>query len=542
EQLIVWMNARAIGDFGNLIDSHATSIIPEKEWAYIYSRLLKYSKVERHKFHVEEKIYELSASYVLVETERVRGRIKMVIRDVTKDVHTQKAIAEELDNYKRIINSTDDMIILYEAKNGAIKLVNASTIKKLGYTEDELTRMTIFQIVKEDPEFIRRNIDRIVRKDETIRGRRTYKDAYGNTLPVEISATKVHINHDPYILIVARDISERLKLEEEIDKKTREMENLHTFILNLNRCASEGEAYNILAHMLIKVVGIDTLAIYKVNPSLNKVVDKLVYGNKEYVGCIEEAQEPTACKVFQSVQPFLVKDANAYSCPMFVSEYGSYLCMSVVSGGRTIALLNMISHKEGYFDRDRLDFIENIVHTFSPFLSNLRLIEINRELSIRDPLTNLYNRRFVVEFFQKEIERMKRNGHPLSLVLMDIDHFKNINDTYGHNTGDMCLKVFSDILRNNVRSMDIVGRWGGEEFIIILPQASKEEAISISNRIRDKLKEKVIYTDKAEPIFLTASFGIATAPEDGEDMDKLLTVADNRLYRAKNEGRDRIVW
>ncbi|MCS7307935.1 MAG: GGDEF domain-containing protein, partial [Aquificaceae bacterium] len=216
--------------------------------------------------------------------------------------------------------------------------------------------------------------------------------------------------------------------------------------------------------------------------------------------------------------------------------------MSVVSGGRTIALLNMISHKEGYFDRDRLDFIENIVHTFSPFLSNLRLIEINRELSIRDPLTNLYNRRFVVEFFQKEMERTKRNRHPLSLVLMDIDHFKNINDTYGHNTGDMCLKVFSDILRNNVRSMDIVGRWGGEEFIIILPQASKEEAISISNRIRDKLKEKVIYTDKAEPIFLTASFGIATAPEDGEDMDKLLTVADNRLYRAKNEGRDRIVW
>ncbi|MCS7171302.1 MAG: diguanylate cyclase, partial [Aquificaceae bacterium] len=541
DQVVVWMNAKAVDSFGNLIDMSISKIIPEREWAYVYARLIKDKKLERYRFSADDQIYELSASYVPLETERIRGRIKLILRDITQEISSQRVVLRELDNYKRIINSTDDMIILYEASTGIIKMANFATLRKLGYTEEELKKLTIFHIVQADPELIKQNIERIVRKDEVIRGQRFYKDAHGKHLPVEISATKVYMNHEPYILIVARDISERLRLEKEIEKKTKELESIHDFIINLNRCNSEGEAYNMLAHILIRVVGVDTLAIYRINPSLNRVVDTLVYGEREYKPCVEENQDPIFCKVFQSVQPFLVKDKNSYSCPSFKSDYGSYMCMSVVSGGRTIALLSMISRKEGFFTRDRADFIENIVHTFSPFLSNLRLIEVNRELSIRDPLTNLYNRRFVTAFLLKEIEKARREGKSLSLLLVDLDHFKNINDAYGHQMGDICLKVFSDVMAESVRSMDIVGRWGGEEFIIILPFASRVDAVSIANRIREKLKQKIVYAEHTKPISLTASFGVAVYPDDGESMDELLKVADDKLYRAKEGGRDMIV-
>ncbi len=541
DQVIVWLNEKAKSLFGNLVDSSITEVIPEREWGYIYSKLLKERKVERFRFSVEHTVYELSASYLPTETSDIRGRIKVLLRDITEESKAQRVIARGLENYQRIMNSTEDMIIVYRAEDGLIRLVNNATMKRLGYTEEELKRLTIFHIVQADPEFIMQNIQRILRRDEVIRGRRFYKTAYSESVPVEIVATKVFLNHEPYILIVARDISEKLKLEEEIEKKTTELESLHDFIINLNRANSEGEAYSMLAHMLVKTVGVDTLTVYRVNPSLNRVVDAIIYGSLEYLPCLEEGNEPTACKVFLSSQPFVVKDTKAYSCPLFRSGYGSYMCMSVVSGGRTIAILNMVSSKEGFFYKERKEFIEQIVHTFAPFLSNLKLIEINRELSIRDPLTNLYNRRFIVEFLQKELERAKRNRTNLSILLMDLDHFKKINDTYGHQVGDMCLKVFAEVLMGNVRSMDMVCRWGGEEFIVVLPTTERLQAVEVANRVRRALKERVIYTKELKPVSITVSVGVAVFPEDGEDMDTLIKVADDKLYMAKKEGRDRIV-
>jgi diguanylate cyclase (GGDEF)-like protein len=288
------------------------------------------------------------------------------------------------------------------------------------------------------------------------------------------------------VLVVARDISYEQKLEEELKDKVRKLETMHQFILNLNRCTSEGEAYNLLAHTLRNQVGVDLVVVYKVNPSLNRVQDKLIYGKGEYLACLEG--EPLYCKVFNSPQPFVVQDHSSYPCPFFRSEFGSYMCISVVSSGRTIAILSLISYEENFFSPDRVSYIQDLIHTFSPFVSNLRLIEINRELSIKDPLTGLYNRRFAMEFLTKELEKAKRYKKHLSLVMADLDNFKKINDTCGHAIGDMCLKTFANILLKHLRSADIAVRWGGEEFLLVLPETPKEVCKDIVHRLRDALK------------------------------------------------------
>lgn len=468
-------------------------------------------------------------------------KIKPFLKNIWEPISQRPQITKDLDVYRKIIDSTDDMIIVYEAESGLIKLFNHAVIKKLGYSQEELKNLTIFDIVQLDPQQLRHNIDRVVRNGEVIRGRRFYKSIYGEPMPVEIVATKVELNHVPHILVVARDISELLKLEEELRKKSERVELLHDFLLNLNRSASEGEAYNLLSHILLKFLDIDTVAVYKVNPSPNKVVDALIYGNPNYVKCLEKGEEPIACKVFQSPEPFVVKDRLSYSCPLQRSEYGSYMCIPVVSAGRVIALVSLISEKEKFFDKEKVEFIRDIFNAFSHFLSNLRLIEINRELSITDPLTGLYNRRFILEFLQKEIERAKRKASPLSVVLADLDHFKEINDTYGHQVGDLCLKTFAEVLKSNVRQSDVVGRWGGEEFILILPDTGRSQAVEIAERIRRALKGKVVYTEDARPVHFTSSFGISVYPEDGEDLDTLIKVADDKLYLAKKEGRDMVI-
>lgn len=539
QQLVIWLNRRARETFGNLLDQPVTTLIPEEDWSFILMRLLKEGRVERVLFRSGQRVYELSASYLRVDSSEERGRIKMLLRDVSEDHSRQMLLQKELEVLKRVINNTEDMIIIYEANTGRIVLWNRAVVRKLGYEDEQLSEKTIYDLVAEDPQYIRHNIDRILRKGEVIRGKRHYRDIYGELLPVEIVATRVDLNTLPHILIVARDISERIKLERALHKRMEELDSIHQFLLHMGRCSSEEEAYSILAHTLTHTVGVELLACFKVNPSLNRIVSFSLFGKGDYTPCLET--EPYGCKVFSSPQPFLYRDRTSYSCPLFKADAGSYLCMAVVSAGRVIALVSMLSKKEGFFTEERVRFVENIVNAFSPYVSNLRLLEITKELSIRDPLTNLYNRRFVMEFLERELERAKRYSKPLSVILADLDNFKTINDTYGHHVGDECLQTFAHVLNRVVRGSDVVGRYGGEEFILVLPETDKEGAAMLAERIRLAVRSSSIrFTGGC--VYLTASFGVASFPEDGEDVTTLIRVADQRLYIAKSQGKDRVVW
>ncbi|RMH00524.1 MAG: CBS domain-containing protein, partial [Aquificota bacterium] len=301
QQVVFWENRRSFEEFGKLIDKPITALIPEKEWAYMHAILLKKGKIEGYRVAINSKVYEVSGTYIkLSEKEREKGRIKLLLKDMSEHILKEERIKKELGIYHRIINSTEDMIIVYEAESGLIKLFNSAVMRKLGYSYEELNNLTIFDVVQLDPQQLRHNIDRIVRKGEVIRGRRFYRDIHGGLLPVEVVATKVELNYTPHILIVARDISEFLRLEGELKKKAEKLELIHDFLINLNRCTSEEEAYNLLAHILLNFFNINTVAIYRVNPSPNKLVDALIYGDLNYVRCLEQGEEPTACKVFQS--------------------------------------------------------------------------------------------------------------------------------------------------------------------------------------------------------------------------------------------------
>lgn len=173
------------------------------------------------------------------------------------------------------------------------------------------------------------------------------------------------------------------------------------------------------------------------------------------------------------------------------------------------------------------------------------LQERNRELEhlvVTCPLTGIYNRRYFELRFAEELARAKRYRHGMSLALVDIDFFKSVNDNYGHQVGDYVLKRFAKILRDEVRSTDIVARYGGEEFAIVFPESHPEEIMPVCIRMRQSIQRKSFETPRGE-IHLTASFGISCVPSEeiGITRNELLQRADECLYRAKEEGRNRIV-
>lgn len=226
-------------------------------------------------------------------------------------------------------------------------------------------------------------------------------------------------------------------------------------------------------------------------------------------------------------------------------------------------------------DPDRLDFLEAVAHMVAlaiehagliseliDRLNELRMLkeqeaqrsreltrlnrqleEVNRrleELSITDELTGLYNRRHFLERLHHEIDRSRRLGHPLCLIMADLDHFKSINDTLGHQGGDLALIRFAGWLRGGVRRIDLVGRYGGEEFVVLLVDCALEQGATVAEKLRRMVKER----SQAPPFDalggFTVSIGLA-ALREGMDADRLIAAADQALYQAKRQGRDRVI-
>jgi diguanylate cyclase (GGDEF)-like protein len=163
-----------------------------------------------------------------------------------------------------------------------------------------------------------------------------------------------------------------------------------------------------------------------------------------------------------------------------------------------------------------------------------------RILATTDELTSLWNRRYFLNAVRQEIERTRRYKSPLSLLMLDIDHFKRVNDEYGHDVGDQVLRSIAETLRQQFRESDIPGRMGGEEFAVLLPATSACGALTVAERFRECLEDFPIFTTD-QAIHVTISIGIAEYKPKMTSMDELLILADDMLYKAKNSGRNRTI-
>jgi diguanylate cyclase (GGDEF)-like protein len=174
-------------------------------------------------------------------------------------------------------------------------------------------------------------------------------------------------------------------------------------------------------------------------------------------------------------------------------------------------------------------------------LGNLKLQEALRHQAIRDPLTGLFNRRFMLETLERELYRMQRKESPLGVIMVDIDHFKRFNDTFGHAAGDAVLSALGRVLLAHVRKEDVACRYGGEEFTLILPETSQETACDRAEKLRQLVHGLHLEHHGQSLGAITISLGVAVYPQHGEDPEALLRAADVALYEAKHAGRDRVV-
>jgi diguanylate cyclase (GGDEF)-like protein len=212
----------------------------------------------------------------------------------------------------------------------------------------------------------------------------------------------------------------------------------------------------------------------------------------------------------------------------------------IATSGRLSGLLAVGGRAVSKLDADTQAFLAQVANQAHIVVENSRLVERLRDLAIRDSLTELYNHRHAMDLLNNEFERVGRYAAGLSLLMLDLDDFKRVNDEHGHPAGDAVLKEMARLLQETLRTVDSVGRYGGEEFAIILPHTSPEEARATGERIRRKVASHVFWVG-TNPLSVTVSVGVASYPTPAVDSpESLVREADRALYRAKEAGRNRV--
>ncbi len=239
---------------------------------------------------------------------------------------------------------------------------------------------------------------------------------------------------------------------------------------------------------------------------------------------------------------YIVEHAALANMPQFREEGISFLLViPLISNFQALGLLFLASRVERDLDFDFAALLSLVGNHVSHIIDKIKLFQETRRLSITDGLTGLYNSRHFYENLDLEIARTKRYGNSFSLILIDIDDFKKLNDTYGHQAGDEVLRGLAHILRSVSRETDIVARFGGEEFIMILPNTSEEEAFALAERLIKAVQQTWIAITATENVNITVSGGLASYPQNASSSKALINAADNAMYAAKAAGKNTVM-
>ncbi|MGH7229746.1 MAG: diguanylate cyclase [Nitrospiraceae bacterium] len=363
-------------------------------------------------------------------------------------------------------------------------------------------------------------------------------------------------------VLISRDMAWRKKAEKQLEENHQKLTGWvtelereaqeHTILSELGdllqTCLTTNEAHIVIAKGMRDLFPRTSGALYLIDGS-RQGVEVMALWDKH--AALQRAFQLDECWALRRGQMHVVHDPAAGPlCRHFDSSSpSSYFCLPLMAQGEMMGLLHVRcllpdpvdSDNQPGFPSDSDRRLAVIVgEHISLALANLRLRDALRSQSIRDPLTGVFNRRYMEESLDRELHRASRNNTPLGVVMVDLDHFKQFNDTFGHAAGDTLLTKVGDFLRTQIRAEDIACRYGGEEFVLILPGSSLEATRMRAEQVREDLRQVQVEHGGRFLGMITLSAGVATFPHDGITAKAVLQAADEALYQAKSAGRNRV--
>lgn len=464
---------------------------------------------------------------------------------------------DDADFYRGLVESAPDALVVV-GHEGQIRFVNQQTEALFGYTREELVGEAVEVLVPERHReahpahrggYVTEPRMRPMGAGLDLMAQR--KD--GTEFPVDISLSPLHTDDGLVVSAVIRDITERKRAAAELQhanaqltETVRELErrNHEMALINelgdlLQSCLAQREANEVVERFARQLFPGLSGALFLQTAAGPRYELAASWGTTDFDA---RAFEPTECWALRRGQLHLVATADGGPvCPHLHGLKAASMCVPMSAQGATLGVFHLHIDGPAALSDTTQRLASTVADHLSLALANFQLRETLHRQSVRDSLTGLYNRRHMEESLAREVGRAWRSGGPLSVLMLDLDDFKHVNDTLGHASGDDALVAVAELLAAHVRSGDLACRYGGEEFALVLPDCDLIAATQRAEQLRQAISAVGLHGDDTLPLAPTVSVGVAAFPDHGATPPELIAAADGALYTAKRGGRDRVV-
>ena len=455
---------------------------------------------------------------------------------------TAEAELKAAEERYRLLFDRSQAGIFRTNREGVLLECNAAFARTLGYRTPEDARGRNAADLHTDREAMARLLRRLL-AGETINDVEVpLKRRSGETVWVLMSAVYMADPADPHFEGTIIDITERKQASDRLKQLLQTEQQLKEMGDLLDACVTLTEVYGVVRRSMESMFPEGAGALHVVNSSRNLVETVAAWGPGGAGG--ETVFAPADCWALRRGREHVVeRSVDGLVCSHLETPLPtSYLCIPLAAQIESVGVLYLARGADvAAFSSEEQRVAGAAAAKLGLSLANLALRERLRTQSVRDHLTSLFNRRYMEETLERELRRAQRNSVPLSVIMVDVDHFKNFNDEHGHDAGDALLAELGRLLRGHVRVEDVPCRVGGEEFAIVLPGAAAKDALRRAEDLREAARRLRIVHRGVSLGAVSISLGVAAYPEHGSAADGLLRAADGALYRAKREGRDRVI-
>ncbi len=486
-----------------------------------------------------------------------------VARNIAERKRASEELKKERDFTSAVLDIAGALVIVLD-RSGCVIRFNRSCELLTGYSFQEVRGKYIWGILTDEEAATRSRVERELAGDLPGMHESYWMTRFGERRLISWS-TAVLLDDNKnveYLIATGTDITEHRQVEKdlqeannkletwvgELKERTQEMTLLSEMGELLQSCESFEEAYTVSAQYVQKQFPSEYGALCLTSASKDMVEAVEMWGDP---APSERMFTPSDCWALRRGRLHLVDipQPGLMCAHVLGKQSAKYLCVPMMARGEALGILHLrdaeaTGQQEPAWqgsNEHKQRLARAVADQIAMALANLRLRETLHNMAIRDILTGLFNRRYMEESLERELRRAERRKATVGVIMFDIDHFKDFNDVYGHDGGDTLLRELGTFLKTRTRGEDIACRYGGEEFVFVLPEATLEDTVNRAEQLRLEAKQIRVYHLGKPLDNISISLGVSAFPEHGLTADAILKTADTALYRAKNEGRDRVL-
>jgi diguanylate cyclase (GGDEF)-like protein/PAS domain S-box-containing protein len=469
----------------------------------------------------------------------------------------ERSLRESEARFRPLFEQAAVGVAEVDIRTGRFLTVNRRHCEILGMTEEELLASTFHEITyPEDSHLHADKMDQLVAgkiRNYTVEKRYVRKDGAIIWVTITVSPLWKPGEKPERNIAVVEDVTERKRMREEIDRRSMLLTVLHETSLELTAELNLSALLQSITQNALNLIGGVSCRCY-LHRLGSDMLDLAASAGTAKIPrrATWKRDEGVVGQVWATGAPLLINDYRAW--PGRVRSTYSSLAQAVLGvpirwGEEFLGVLNIVGELPNQYSQADLDVLGMFATQAAIAIRNVRLYNRIEQVAVTDELTDLLNRRGFSQLGEREFERALRFKRPLAALMFDIDHFKVINDTYGHNTGDQVLRALADCFRRHTRGIDVAGRHGGEEFVLLMPETLPLVTVQIAERLRQSIEDLCIPIVPAESdspavnLRITVSIGVAVLWKDAPNLAALVDRADQAQYHAKKSGRNRVsVW